>query len=293
MKYCKVLTHEGQRSAVADFYASAIVQTGYESDDGTIQALACIETQVSNQLKVRIINKATGQTFHSVIPLYGDVYKYSLTGATTPGSGIYANFNGWFHFAPVKNRPNEIMLKISGDLLRYNYESEGYPYALIMRLVHIIDVTTGETKAHSYAYYSHTSTSYRMSSFFNMGMGQNDFCYYNATYGYYYTPLTYTLNSEVYAASRLFYMAPGCNYEVSSSYSSFSLSGVCGFATAPTGSGYLGCTYHQSSNYPNRCFTWYMPVTDTTGFSFSYDSYGNYMYVYSVSQTANSTFSNN
>ena len=30
MKYCKVLTHEGQRSAIADFYANAIVQTGYE-----------------------------------------------------------------------------------------------------------------------------------------------------------------------------------------------------------------------------------------------------------------------
>ena len=75
MKYCKVLTHEGQRSAIADFYANAIVQTGYESEDGTIQALACIEGAISNQLKVRIINKTTGKTFNFVIPLYGDVYK--------------------------------------------------------------------------------------------------------------------------------------------------------------------------------------------------------------------------
>lgn len=291
MKYCKVLTHEGQRSAIADFYASSTLQTGYESEDGTIQALACIETQVSNQLKIRIINKKTGQIFNSVVPLYGDVYKTSLNGSTTPGSGMYANFNGWFHFVPVKNKSNELMLKLNGDLLRYTYEnSNAYTCQLIMRMVHIINVDTGETKAHSYAYYFNTSDSYRMSDYFTLGMGQNDYCYFNATYGYYYTPLTYTLGSEAYQASRLFYLKPGCNYETSS-YSSFSSSGVCGFPTAPTGSGYLGCTYHSSSSYPYRCFAWYLPVTDTTGLSFSYDSYNNYMYVYSVSQTAYATFS--
>lgn len=290
MKYCKVLTHEGQRSAIADFYANAIVQTGYESEDGTIQALACIEGAISNQLKVRIINKATGQTFNSVIPLYADVYKQSLTGATTPGSGLYANFNGWFHFTPVKNKPNEIMLKINGTLFRGTYyNSSAYYYNESLRMVHILDVTTGEIKAHAYAYYVNTNTSYQMSDQHSFSMASNDYCYYNATYGYYYTPLTYQLDTSYYTAGRLFYIKPGCNYEVST-YDNFALSGECGFISSSiANSSYLGCTYQYSSDYPGRCFAWYMPITDTTGISFSYDSYVNYMYVYSVSQTAYAT----
>jgi len=290
MKYCKVLTHEGQRSAVADFYASSIVQTGYESDDGMIQVLACIEKSVSTQLKVRIINKNTGKVFNSVIPLYADVYKYELNDSSVPGSGMYANFNGWFHVTPVKNKPNEVMLKICGDLFRSTYDSEYLYYSNVMRMVHILDVTTGEAKAHAYAYYANSSGSYKMASIFNLGIGSNDYCYYNATYGYYYTPLTYQLDSSFYNSARPFYIKPGCNYEVST-YDTFSSSGVCGFISAPTNSNYIGNTYHYSSEYPGRCFAWYVPITDTTGISFSYDSYVNYMYVYSVSQTAYATFS--
>jgi len=291
MKYCKVLTHEGQRSAIADFYANTILQTGYESDDGTIQALACIEGAISNQLKVRIINKATGETFNSVIPLYADVYKQKLNNSTVPGSGMYANFNGWFHFTPVKNKPNEIMLKINGGLYRGTYNNEYYHYQESMRMVHIIDVTDGSVKAHAYAYYANTSSDYNMSSQHSFSMGSNDYCYYNATYGYYYTPLTYQLDTSYDTAGRIFYLKAGGNYETST-YDSFSSSGVCGFISASLGgTSYIGCTYHNSSDNAGRCFAWFVPITDTTGLSFSYDSYVNYMYVYKVNHTAYSTMS--
>lgn len=296
MKYCKVLSTEEASSDIAAFYANSILQTGYESDNGMVQVLACIDRSTSSQLKIRIINKSTGKQFNSMLPLYDDVYKYSLKGGEKPGSGVNANFNGWFHVIPVKNKSNEVMIKLCGDLHRTSaYENSGsttaYQHNHRMRLVHIVDVTTGAVKAHAYAYYSDSSTSYQMSSLFSLGVGNNDYCYYNSTYGYYYTPNIRTLGSSYYNAGALFYLKTGCNYEVSS-YQSFSSSTECGFITSnTTNNGYMGCTYHGSSEYPGRCFAWYIPISNSTGVSFSYDSYYSYMYVYSVSQTAYNTFS--
>lgn len=296
MKYCKVLTTEEPSSDVAAFFSNSILQTGYESDNGMVQVLACIDRAVSNQLKIRIINKSTGKVFNSTVQLNDDVYKYSMNGGTTPGSGITANFSGWFHIVPVKNRSNEVMLKLCGDLQRTAlYENNGsntvYQHINRMRMVHILDVTTGVVKAHAYACSADNSTNNLMSNCFPLGLDNNDYCYYNSTYGYYYTPLVRSLSGSYYTAGALFYLQSGCNYEVSST-GSFSQSGTCGFITSNTTSnGYMGASYYSSSDYAGRCFSWYMPISNSTGISFTYDSYYNYMYVYSVSQTAYNSFS--
>lgn len=295
MKYCKVLSTEAVNSECAAFYANSILQTGYESDNGMVQVLACIDRSTSSQLKIRIINKSSGRQFDSSLPLYDDVYKYSLKGGEKPGTGINANFNGWFHVIPVKNKPNEVMIKLCGDLHRTSISDSSssvtaYQRILRMRMVHIVDVTTGETKAHVYAYYADSSTSYQMSTFFCLGAGNNDYCYYNSTYGYYYTPNIRSLGSSYYNAGALFYLKPGCNYDVSS-YQSITSGTDYGFITSnTTTNGYMGNTYHGSSEYTGRGFAWYMPISNSVGVSFSYDSYYSYMYVYSVSQTAYNTF---
>ena len=293
MKYCKVLTLEDTAADISAFYANACVQTGYESDDGKIQVLASIDTNAGSQLKIRIINKNTNRTFNSVVPLYADVYGrvFNSNYFTSPGSGKAADFTGWFHVCPVKNRPNEVMLKLCGDLHRYDtYNSNSYYYTHRMRLVHVMDVTTGAVKAHAFAYYPDTTSNYTFSSYFSLGMGNNDYCYYNATYDYYYTPLTYTLSSSYYNSSELFYLKSGCNYEVNS-YSSFNNSGNCGFISSVAYSSYIGSVC-VSTEYQGQGFAWYMPITDTKGVSFFYDSYYNgYMYVYEVTQNGYNSFS--
>jgi len=293
MKYCKVLTLEDTTADISAFYANACVQTGYESDDGKIQVLACIDMNAGSQLKIRIINKNTNATFNSVVPLYADVYGRVVNSNyfVAPGSGLAADFNGWFHVCPVKNRPNEVMLKLCGDLHRYDsYSSNSYYYTNRMRLVHILDVTTGAIKAHAFAYYADATSNYIFSNNFNLGMGNNDYCYYNATYGYYYTPLTYTLTSSYYNAGQLFYIKSGCNYEVNT-YSSFNNSPNCGFISSLAYNSYIGCTCIDSE-YTGQGFSWYMPISDTRGISFTYDSYySGYMYVYSVTQSSYNSFS--
>ena len=285
MKYCKILTHEQPNSEIASYLSNSVFQTGYESDDGKIHAVACMDAYNSSQLKIRTINYTAGKTYDYAVDLGADFYGATTANLSSRGSGTYGLFSGWFHFAPVKNKPNEIMLKFDGVFQRMGKgSSAAYGYSGAVRLVYIVDTTTGATKVCFRMYYAASVTNAATSSNAWPALAQQDFCYYNSTYGYYYTPLTYT-NTSAGNNKKIVALKSGCNFLGSGNGN---IQTTADYAPMSVGhNGYIGAV-PSSNSYPTGGAAWAIPVSDTQWLYVMHDCRG-ILRVYTQPMTAYNT----